>query len=90
VGSSAWKFKEVLVINQPSGENSQFYEYYQREFAVYQLWLAFLSLLRIWDPAPFGPLDPGFETNKKSRSGSDIRFRDKHPGSATLLSLIWP
>jgi hypothetical protein len=55
MGSSAWKFNEVLVINQPSGENSQFYEYYPREFTVYHLLLAVLSVLLFRDPVPFDP-----------------------------------
>ena len=41
------------------------------------------------DPVPFGPLDPGSGMGKKSGSGSGmekIQIRDKHPGSATLIT----
>ncbi len=53
--------------------------------------------MRMWirnrDPGIFLTLDPGFFLTpdpgygiEKNRSG----IRDKHPGSATLLSLLWP
>ncbi len=35
--------------------------------------------IRIWDPVPFWPLDPGSGMSKKSRSGSGIQ--DEHLGS---------
>jgi hypothetical protein len=38
-------------------------------------------MLRIRDPVPFRPLDPGSGMGIKSRSGYGIRIRDEHPGS---------
>jgi hypothetical protein len=58
VGSSAWKFSEVPRVNpktNPFEENTLYYEDHPREFAVYQLLLAFLSVLRIRDPVLFDP-----------------------------------
>jgi hypothetical protein len=40
--------------------------------------------IRIQDPVPFWPLDPGSGKGKKSGSGSGIRSRDEQPGSYFL------
>ncbi len=51
------------------------------------LWLFVSNLsftvfrIRIRDPVPFWPLDPGSGMGKKSRSRSGIRIQDEHPVS---------
>jgi hypothetical protein len=80
---SAWKFNEVHLINhttKPYGENTLYYEDHPRELAVYQILLAFLSVLRIRDPVPFDPW---------SRDPKWVKNQDLDHISESLETIFW-
>jgi hypothetical protein len=45
--------------------------------------------IRIWDPVPFKPLDPRWESQDlgSGMEKSQIQDQEKHPGSTPLVSL---